>query len=93
MRSLTSPVIPAESVFARRQARRPKLRLIEDRGILPQSDIAELFFGVWYNRRMTQAHRSELMSVLLTDALNESDYRLIDRLLHAVRRGWVKIVE
>jgi hypothetical protein len=62
--------------------------------ILPQSDIAELFFSVWQQNEMTQTNRQRLKFALLSyHDLNESDYRLIDRIFHAVKRGWIKIID
>ncbi|MCT7974658.1 hypothetical protein [Laspinema olomoucense] len=62
--------------------------------ILPQSDIAELFFSVWQRHEMTEANRQRLKFALLSYAeLNDSDYRLINRILHAIKRGWIKMVE
>ncbi len=57
---------------------------------LPHSDIAELFFSVWQNHEITEANRKRLKFALSSyQELNESDHRLIDRLLHAVKRGWI----
>lgn len=62
--------------------------------LLPKSDIAELFFSVWQHHEMTETNRQRLKFVLLSyHDLNESDYRLIDRIFHAVKRGWIKIVD
>ena len=62
--------------------------------LLPKSDIAELFFSVWQQHEMTETNRQRLKFALLSHHdLNESDYRLIDRLFHAVKRGWIKIVD
>lgn len=62
--------------------------------ILPKSDIAELFFSVWQQHEMSDKNRQRLKFALLSyHDLNESDYRLIDRLFHAVKRGWIKIVD
>lgn len=62
--------------------------------ILPHSDIAELFFSVWQHQEMTEANRQKLRGALLSyNDLNESDYRLINRLLHAVKRRWIKIID
>ncbi|WP_368005415.1 hypothetical protein [Laspinema palackyanum] len=43
---------------------------------------------------MTETNRQRLKFALLSyHELNESDYRLLDRLLHAVKRGWIKIID
>lgn len=67
---------------------------ISSADLLPKSDIAELFFSVWKHHEMTETSRQRLKFALLSyHDLNESDYRLIDRLFHAVKRGWIKIIE
>lgn len=61
---------------------------------LPKSDIAELFFSVWQRHEMNEANRQTVKFALLSyHELNESDYRLINRLLHAVKRGWIKMID
>ncbi|AFY80038.1 hypothetical protein [Oscillatoria acuminata] len=61
---------------------------------LPKSYIAELFFSVWQRHEMTEANRQTVRFALLSyHELNESDYRLINRLLHAVKRGWIKMID
>lgn len=67
---------------------------LDSADILPKSDIAELFFSVWQHHEMTETNRQRLKFALLSSHdLNESDYRLIDRIFHAVKRGWIKIVD
>jgi hypothetical protein len=62
--------------------------------ILPQADIAELFFSVWQRHEMTEANRQRVKLALLSyQELNDSDYRLLNRILHAVKRGWIKMIE
>ncbi len=61
--------------------------------LLPQFTIAELVFQVYHSGLLTQAHRKQLRTVLLNDCLTEEDQTAINRLLHAVRRGWLKVVD
>ncbi|WP_277989808.1 hypothetical protein [Phormidium pseudopriestleyi] len=43
---------------------------------------------------MTEANRQRVNFALLSyQQLNESDYRLINRLLHAIKRGWIKMTD
>lgn len=42
---------------------------------------------------ITHNDRSKLMLALLEDWLTEEDRAAIDRLLYAVKRGWLKLVD
>jgi hypothetical protein len=53
--------------------------------------ISELFFQIWCSGRITQDNRFGLKYALLKDTLGEEDKAAIDRLLHAVRRGWLTL--
>lgn len=55
--------------------------------------IAELFTKVWQSGRLTRTDRQELKAVLLEPSVPEEDQVTIDRLLHAVRRGWLVVVD
>jgi hypothetical protein len=52
--------------------------------------IAELFYQVSHsgNLTLTESHR---LRVLGESALNQDDRDAVNRLLHAIRRGWVRI--
>jgi hypothetical protein len=60
---------------------------------LPQFTIAELVFQVYHSGLLTPTHRQQLKTALLDDCLTEEDQTAINRLLHAVRRGWLKVVD
>ncbi|MDC0833719.1 hypothetical protein CKA32_002789 [Geitlerinema sp. FC II] len=51
--------------------------------------LSDFFFEVWQSGTLTQTHRYQLKEFLLYEDLNEADYALLDRLLHAIKRGWV----
>ncbi|MCT7982581.1 hypothetical protein NG796_04675 [Laspinema sp. A4] len=55
--------------------------------------IAEVFGQAWNAGFLTITEREGLMAALLENTLNCEDYAAIDRLLHAVRRGWIKVTE
>ncbi|HIK28965.1 MAG: hypothetical protein N3E45_05130 [Oscillatoriaceae bacterium SKW80] len=55
--------------------------------------ISEIISHIWCSGCITRAHRYGLMSALLEGWLTPEEYNAIDRLLHAVRRGWLKIVD
>lgn len=61
--------------------------------LLPQFTIAELVFQVYHSGLLTPTHRQQLKTALLNDCLTEEDQIAINRLLHAVRRGWLKVVD
>lgn len=60
---------------------------------LLQSAIPELFAQVSQSGTLTLADRYGLMAALLDDCLNEEERRSIDRLLYAVRKNRLKIVD
>ncbi|MBD1896461.1 MULTISPECIES: hypothetical protein [unclassified Coleofasciculus] len=57
------------------------------------SAIAELFAQATYTGSITLADRYGLMAALLQDAISEEDQRAIDRLLYAVRKNRLKVVD
>jgi hypothetical protein len=59
----------------------------------PECQIAELFCQVSQSGTLTRTHRYNLMSALLNYTLSEEDKSVIDRLIHATRRGWVTILD
>ena len=61
--------------------------------IFPQFTIAELVFQVYHSGLLTLTHRQQLKTAILEEALTEEEQTAINRLLHAVRRGWLKIVD
>jgi len=60
---------------------------------LSQSTIAEVFGQAWNSGRLTGTDRQKLQAAFLDSVLSEDDYAAVDRLLHAVRRGWLKILD
>ncbi|OCR01073.1 hypothetical protein BCD67_17000 [Oscillatoriales cyanobacterium USR001] len=61
--------------------------------IFPQFTIAELIFQVYHSGLLTFNHRQQLKVAILEQNLTEEDQTAINRLLHAVRRGWLKVVD
>ena len=53
--------------------------------------ISEIFFQIWCSGRITRTDRHGLKSALLEEVLDQEDQAAIDRLLHAVRRGWLLV--
>jgi hypothetical protein len=61
--------------------------------VFPQFTIAELVFQVYHSGLLTLTHRQQLKTAILEQTLSEEDQTAINRLLHAVRRGWLKVVD
>lgn len=61
--------------------------------VLPKTSIADLFGQAWNSGQLTLTVRQGLKNALLDCSLTEDDQAAIDRLLHAVRRGWLKILD
>lgn len=51
--------------------------------------LAELFSRVWESRCLTMSDRWGLSRALLSCSLDLEDLAAIDRIVHAVRRGWL----
>lgn len=60
--------------------------------LLPNA-ISELFAQSSHSGYITLADRYGLMAALLEDSLNDEERRSIDRLLRAVSRGQVRVVD
>jgi hypothetical protein len=58
-----------------------------------ESSIAELFIQVIQKGQLTLSDRYVLMRAILNNSLCQEEEVLINRLLHAVRRGRLKVVD
>lgn len=61
--------------------------------MLPETSLAEMIFQVYHSGELTRNHRQYLKTVLLTGYLSEEEQTAINRLLHAVRRGWLQVLD
>jgi len=61
--------------------------------MFPQFSLDEVFANVWTSGCLTRSHRQALMSALLHNGLSLEERNLIDRLVYAVRRGWLRLSE
>lgn len=52
--------------------------------------IAEVFYEVTYSGNLTRTQSNGLRA-LGESALSEDDRDVVNRLLHAIRRGWIKV--
>ena len=55
------------------------------------NSVAEVFSEVWDSGAITRHEREELQSALLKGDLTHDDHAAIDRLVHAVKRGWLSL--
>ncbi len=67
------------------------LRMLTPVSLLPNA-LPELFAQVSYSGKITLADRYGLMAALLGESLPDEERELIDRLLHAVYRRRLKVV-
>jgi len=63
-----------------------------NQALLPEVIITELVFQVYRSGILTQEQRKEIKSLFLYHNLSEEDTTSINRLLHAIRRGWLKVI-
>ncbi|HIK12885.1 MAG TPA: hypothetical protein IGS52_21940 [Oscillatoriaceae cyanobacterium M33_DOE_052] len=59
---------------------------------MPVKSVAEVFGNVWNSGAVTGSDREILRYAFLQERLSEEDYAAVDRLLHAIRRGWLQMV-
>lgn len=60
---------------------------------LPNLTITELFSHIYSVGRITRQDRKFLQNALLEQSLSEEEISLIDRLVYAVRRGWLQMID
>ncbi|MCL2933688.1 MAG: hypothetical protein MGG11_16000 [Trichodesmium sp. MAG_R03] len=63
-----------------------------NQAFLPEIIITELVFQVYRSGILTQEQRKQIKNLFLYHNLSEEDTTAINRLLHAIRRGWLKVV-
>ncbi|AFY80014.1 hypothetical protein [Oscillatoria acuminata] len=66
---------------------------MNSQSLIPPSNFSELFFQIYWSGRLTLEHRNYLKTTLLQESLTEEEQRAIDRLIYAVRRGWLKLTD
>lgn len=81
--------MPGASIF--RDVESLLLLMLIPVSLLPNA-LPELFAQVSYSGKITLADRYGLMAALLGEPLPDEERELIDRLLHAVYRGRLKVV-
>lgn len=53
----------------------------------------EMFARIWNAGQLTRAERRTLKSVVLNNSLSQEEQDVLNRIFHAVRRGWLKICD
>lgn len=60
--------------------------------LLPTA-LSEMFLQVTKTKTISRADQYGMLTALLDDSVNQSDLQSIDRILYAVRRGQVQVVD
>lgn len=53
--------------------------------------LSEVFYTAWNTNKLDARGRQRLRSLLI-DGANPEEQQIVNRILHAVRRGWVEVV-
>ena len=51
----------------------------------------EIFYIVWNTRKLDTKCRQRLKAMLV-EGINREEQQMVNRILHAIRRGWVDVV-
>lgn len=66
--------------------------IMDTQALLSNSSVAEIFSKTWYEGKIMPCDREGLMWAFLCDEIEEEEHAAIDRMLYAVKRGWIVIV-
>ncbi|WP_159783231.1 hypothetical protein [Sodalinema gerasimenkoae] len=55
--------------------------------------LSELAARVWNSGKISSQDRQVLRSLFLNNLPSDEDIAAVDRLLHAIRRGWITMLE
>ena len=61
--------------------------------IKPEATLAEVFFQIYQQGKIESDHRQHLRETLLKESVSDEEQTAMNRLLYAVRRGWLEIAE
>lgn len=61
--------------------------------MLYQSRISDVFFQAWKAGYITRYEHTQLINVGLVSRLNEEDRAALHRLSHAIKRGWLEVID
>jgi hypothetical protein len=58
-----------------------------------QVSLEDLYAQIWKTGYLTQSQQQQLKSMrYLDDCMTSGERETIDRLMHAIRRGWLKVI-
>ena len=60
---------------------------------MDSNSVSAVFSEVWDSGTITRSERRELRTALLYGNLSSDDHAAIDRLIHAVKQGWLSLSE
>ena len=61
---------------------------------LPEYAISELYFKIWKSGTIDRTQFREIQYAINSQSLrNSDDLRIVSRLLYAVRRGWLSVMD
>lgn len=56
-----------------------------------ESTMAEVYFRVYQQGKIDISHRQKLRATLLKESVSQEEQTAINRMIYAVRRGWLKL--
>ena len=71
----------------------PEVSSVSDIFTTTSEALSYLYAQVTKTCYLTEDDRKLINSVLLQENLQEEEYRIINRILYSVRRGWIKLVK
>lgn len=64
---------------------------LQSKWISADHNVAEVFSEVWNSGKITDSERLALQTAFLKGEMSSDSYMAVDRMLHAVKRGWLNI--
>ncbi|NJK69928.1 MAG: hypothetical protein HC849_21400 [Oscillatoriales cyanobacterium RU_3_3] len=62
--------------------------------LLPEYTISELYFNIWKSGTIDRTQFHQIQYAINSQSLKNSDERrIVSRLLYAVRRGWLSVMD
>lgn len=61
---------------------------------IPEHTISELYFNIWKSGKIDRTVFHKIQSAINSQSLKSSDdLKIVSRLLYAVRRGWLSVMD
>ncbi|MGL5065850.1 MAG: hypothetical protein ACRC62_38265 [Microcoleus sp.] len=62
--------------------------------LLPECTISELYFNIWKSGKIDRTQFHQIQYAINSESFrNADDRRMVTRLLYAVRRGWLSVMD